>query len=114
MAVSTKINGRQLTVSWSSAIIDWHYTSQGGFETGMRVKAITVDPGASGAASDTFAIRQNDASGAFLFGPVRFANAQDQRIKYFGGDRGEQMFPFIDATDCSSLDVGATVTFDLV
>jgi hypothetical protein len=44
---------------------------------------------------------------------VECTAVSDQRIKYFGGEYGQQMWPFIDTSDCTGLTTTQEVNIEL-
>ena len=94
-----------LDADWSLLDLDATF-----LKTGIRVKSITFFPSATG---DIIHIKESDpgyATTAALVTAltatapsllhVDCADVYDQRIKYFGGENGRIMRPFIDISDC--------------
>ena len=121
MANTTKLTNRSITITGLDA--DWTIPNDlaDHIKTGLRVKSIGFDPGAANdrlvikagkgsqlTATDVLATNTTaggSATTAATIFDVTVTAVTDQRIKYFDGS--EQMWPFIDISDCTLATSGA-------
>lgn len=112
MSNTTKITGNFLQIKGLDA--DWSLVGdldKSFDKSGIRVKSIKFVPSAT---DDVMIIKEGDpgyattaalvtaqtATAPELF-HVKCVDAYDDRIVYFGGNRGRVMRPFIDISDCT-------------
>jgi hypothetical protein len=116
MANTTNINDTTVTIKFDGAT-DWVYTSiTGSADCGLKVRSILFDPSGE---NDVMIIKSSrlgiaDTSSAAIVFPVKCSGDTDQRAKSYGGDNGQIMFPFVDATDITlSSASAASLTIEL-
>jgi len=125
MSNTTKITGNFLQIKGLDA--DWSLVGdldKNFDKSGIRVKSIKFIPSAAddimiikegdpGYATTALLITGQSATAPELF-RVKCIDLYDQRIEYFGGDRGRIMRPFIEIANCTFSTAGnARVEFEL-
>jgi len=94
----TTKNGNFIQVTYSGTGADWDYSTDGGFKDGMWVKSITFHPSAQ---DDRLIINEGSVDGASIM-DVKCTGATPQdKVKYFQGEFGTYMKPYIDLSDCT-------------
>ena len=122
MSNTTKLTGTTLMIRFDGTD-DWSIPGDmAGFITsGLRVKSITFNPSANldkmiikaglpSQKTETAAIATTTTAVELFH--VECTATSDQRIEYFG-DSGQQMWPFIDASDCTGLTTTQEVIMQL-
>ncbi len=125
MSNTTKLTGNFLQIKGLDA--DWSLPGDlDAFfdETGLRVKSIKFIPSAT---NDVMVIKEADPGYATTAAIIaaqsttapelfyaKAVDVYDQRIEYFGGDKGKVIRPFIDISDCTlGTAANARVEFEL-
>lgn len=111
MGNTTKIQGRFLQIKGLD--VDWSLPGDlASFDkSGIQVKSIRFHPSgvndvfiikeaAPGYATTAALVTALTATAPAMF-RAKCAGDTDDRIQYYGGDRGQRMRPFIDITDCT-------------
>lgn len=123
MANTTLLTGNTIQIRFDGTD-DWSIPGDlaGFIKSGIRVKSISFNPSANldkmivkaGLASQlTEAAAIATTATAVELVHWECTLTSDQRIKYFGGEFGQQMWPFIDASDCTGLTTTQEVTMEL-
>ena len=123
MANTTKLTGNTIQIRFDGTD-DWSIPGDlaGFIKSGLRVKSISFNPTANGdimivkaglPSQLTEAAAIATTATAVELMHVECTATSDQRIKYFGGEFGQQMWPFIDASDCTGLTTTQEVTIEL-
>lgn len=107
----TTASGNFIQVAYSGSGADWNYNTDGGFKDGMWVKSIMFHPSAQ---NDRLIVNEGSIDGASIM-DVKCTSATPQdKIKYFQGECGSYIKPYIDLTDCTFSTIGSVkIVFEL-
>ena len=95
---NTTKNGNFVQVTYTDSGADWDYSTNGEFKDGMWVKSITFHPSAQ---NDRLIINEGGLNGASIMDVTCTSATPQDKVKYFQGEFGTYMKPYIDLSDCT-------------